>query len=125
MRGHFPHLPLRQNSSKRRSNLPAGRNRRKYYILSISREIKVQSFSSFFARLTMFSTVNPNFSKRTLAGAEAPKWSIPITSPLSPTYLYHVDLAPASTASLFSTLEEALCFYKQLADVQTVRNNPY
>jgi hypothetical protein len=44
------------------------------------------------------STVNPNFSKRTFAGAEAPSRSIPIISPFSPTYLYQLSVEPASVA---------------------------
>ena len=37
------------------------------------------------ARLQTFATVNPYSRINTGAGAEAPKWSRPITSPESPT----------------------------------------
>ena len=44
----------------------------------------------------MFSAVMPNSSYSTLAGAEAPKWSIPMATPAEPTYRSHPKVEAAS-----------------------------
>jgi hypothetical protein len=47
----------------------------------------------------MFSTLKPSFSSTIAPGAEAPKRSIPSTSPSLPTHFHQPSVAPGSTAS--------------------------
>src|SRR5205823_1292200 len=48
------------------------------------------------ARATTLSAVKPNFSSTTSPGADAPKCSIEMESPSSPTHCFHPSLTPAS-----------------------------
>ena len=59
----------------------------------------------------MFAGLNPNFSRTTGPGAEAPKRSRPTTSPLEPTYFHQPRVAPASTASLGTPAGKTLALY--------------
>ena len=47
------------------------------------------NYNTLLTAFTTLSTVKPNFSKRTLAGAEAPKLFMAIVVPSRPTYLPH------------------------------------
>src|SRR5690606_37213835 len=54
--------------------------------------------SAFTAAATI-STVKPKCANKVSAGADAPKPSMPITAPSSPTYLRQKSLTPASIAT--------------------------
>jgi len=52
-----------------------------------------------FAAATTWSTVKPKWGISASIGADAPKLSMPITTPSSPTYLRQKTLTPASIAT--------------------------
>src|SRR5512147_2927300 len=59
---------------------------------------RVMDSANCFAAAVTVSTVKPNFSAITEAGADAPKRSMLMTRPLSPTYLCQPKATPASIA---------------------------